>query len=295
MNRAGFQEKMARRLVPRPPRACPGKVRRFPGARAWRLTAHWLSWRGLLSAPFSHCAEEAAAPEDQAHHPHCRCPLTSTSQQPVVQLVHDVHQIQQCPSPAWRDWPQRTRALSPGRPGARRMKITDKRKWNLFLRRSRPPWLQKAQPTPVQTPLGQHQLPITTNANRTHVAPTPPQRTAGLATPAPASAPQPTKRQTGHQVKQTELKWVKTKDSKCIVVARSVAMPRKTMRAKGIQNWRSGELSYFTVNSVVDHAASHPARGAFSWWAEACGRTSHQHRKHKTQVALKLPKDGSHT
>lgn len=58
-------------VVPRPRRACP----------AWYLTAHWLSWRrrGLLSAPFSRCAE-AAAPEDQAHHPHCRCPLTSTSQ-----------------------------------------------------------------------------------------------------------------------------------------------------------------------------------------------------------------------
>lgn len=69
----------------------------------------------MLSAPFSSCAE-AAAPEDQAHHPPCRCPLTSTSQQPAVQWVHVVHQIQQCPSPAWRDWPRRTRALSRDRP-----------------------------------------------------------------------------------------------------------------------------------------------------------------------------------
>ncbi|ELK36489.1 Forkhead box protein K2 [Myotis davidii] len=108
------------------------------------------------------------------------------------------------------------------------MKITDKGKWNLFLRRSRPPWIQTAQPTPVQTvsvmqqaPLGQHQPPMKTAMQTgltwrqcpqcTARARTQPSPLHLRATHAPASASQPTTRQSGDQLKHPELKWVKTR------------------------------------------------------------------------------------
>lgn len=178
------------------------------------------------------------------------------------------------------------------------MKVTHKWRWNLFLRRSRPPWIQMAQPTPVQTvsitqqaPRGQHQLPMKTvmqtgltwcqcpsvhsggnNAAKSSAPLASYELKYGHLTHAPASASQPTKRQIGDQLEQPQLKCVKTRDSKSIVIALSVSAPQKTKREKGVQKWRPGELSKLLsacgaqgidTTRPLTHACS-----AFSWWAE---------------------------
>ncbi|XP_053450486.1 forkhead box protein K2 [Nycticebus coucang] len=115
--------------------------------------------------------------------------------------------------------------------------------------------IQPSQTTPVQTvtivqqaPLGQHQLPIkTVTQNGTHVVPIPSavhgqvNNAAAsplhmLATHASASASLPTKRQNGDQPEQPELKRLKTEDSESIVIALSMDTPPAAAREKGIQN-----------------------------------------------------------
>uniref|UniRef100_A0A8D2D1W4 Forkhead box K2 n=1 Tax=Sciurus vulgaris TaxID=55149 RepID=A0A8D2D1W4_SCIVU len=115
--------------------------------------------------------------------------------------------------------------------------------------------IQTSQATPVQTvtivqqaPLGQHQLPIkTVTQNGTHVVPVPAavhgqvnNASASplhmLATHASASASLPTKRQNGDQAEQPELKRIKTEDGESFVIALSVDGPPAAVREKGVQN-----------------------------------------------------------
>lgn len=115
--------------------------------------------------------------------------------------------------------------------------------------------IQTSQGTPVQTvtivqqaPLGQHQLPIkTVTQNGAHVVPMPTavhsqvNNAAAsplhmLATHASASASLPTKRQNGDQAEQPELKRVKAEDGESIVIALSVDAPPAAVREKAIQN-----------------------------------------------------------
>ncbi|XP_029401728.1 forkhead box protein K2 isoform X2 [Mus pahari] len=114
--------------------------------------------------------------------------------------------------------------------------------------------IQTSQGTPVQTvtivqqaPLGQHQLPIkTVTQNGAHVVPMPTavhsqvNNAASplhmLATHASASASLPTKRQNGDQAEQPELKRVKAEDGESIVIALSVDAPPAAVREKAIQN-----------------------------------------------------------
>ncbi|XP_051851593.1 forkhead box protein K2 isoform X2 [Antechinus flavipes] len=115
--------------------------------------------------------------------------------------------------------------------------------------------IQTSQTTPLQTvtivqqaSLGQHQLPIkTVTQNGTHVVPV---TTAiqgqvstvaasplhMLATHASASASLPTKRQNGDQSEQPELKRIKTEDGESIVIAVNVDTPSSAVREKSIQN-----------------------------------------------------------
>ncbi|XP_049632140.1 forkhead box protein K2 isoform X1 [Suncus etruscus] len=113
--------------------------------------------------------------------------------------------------------------------------------------------IQTPQPTPVQTvtivqqaPLGQHQLPIkTVTQNGTHVVPVPAvhgQVNSAAASPlhmlathASASASLPTKRQNGDQLEQPELKRVKTEEGESIVIALSADTPA-SVREKSVQN-----------------------------------------------------------
>ncbi|KAM9004216.1 forkhead box protein K2 isoform 2-T2 [Sarcophilus harrisii] len=115
--------------------------------------------------------------------------------------------------------------------------------------------IQTSQTTPLQTvtivqqaPLGQHQLPIkTVTQNGTHVVPVTTAiqgqvSTAAanplhiLATHASASASLPTKRQNGDQSEQPELKRIKTEDGESIVIAVNVDTPSSAVREKSIQN-----------------------------------------------------------
>ncbi|XP_034361775.1 forkhead box protein K2 [Arvicanthis niloticus] len=115
--------------------------------------------------------------------------------------------------------------------------------------------IQTSQGTPVQTvtivqqaPLGQHQLPIkTVTQNGTHVVPMPTAVHSQvnnavasplhmLATHASASASLPTKRQNGDQAEQPELKRVKAEDGESIVIALSVDAPPAAVREKAVQN-----------------------------------------------------------
>ncbi|XP_036391759.1 forkhead box protein K2 isoform X2 [Megalops cyprinoides] len=113
--------------------------------------------------------------------------------------------------------------------------------------------IQTSQATPLQTvtivqqaPLGQHQLPIKAiTQNGTHVVPitTAIQGQVNtavasplhmLATHASASASLPTKRQNGDQAEQPELKRIKTEEGEGIVMA--VNMDRPAVSEQGSQN-----------------------------------------------------------
>ncbi|XP_074168109.1 forkhead box protein K2 isoform X3 [Sminthopsis crassicaudata] len=115
--------------------------------------------------------------------------------------------------------------------------------------------IQTSQTTPLQTvtivqqaSLGQHQLPIkTVTQNGTHVVPVTTAiqgqvSTAAtsplhmLATHASASASLPTKRQNGDQSEHPELKRIKTEDDESIVIAVNVDTPSSAVREKSIQN-----------------------------------------------------------
>ncbi|XP_049715131.1 forkhead box protein K2 isoform X2 [Elephas maximus indicus] len=200
---------------------------------------------------------------------------TSTSQQPVMQTVHVVHQI---PAGAVTSVtglaPANTYAVAGAAVVTQAAMVTppkvepqengDHREVRVKVEplpaighpslgaTSRV--IQTSPPTPVQTvtivqqaPLGQHQLPVkTVTQNGTHVVPV----TAAvhgqvnnaasplhmLATHASASASLPTKRQNGEPPEQPELKRIKTEDGESIVIAVSVDTPPAAVREKGVQN-----------------------------------------------------------
>lgn len=199
---------------------------------------------------------------------------TSTSQQPVVQTVHVVHQIPAvsvtsvaglAPANTYTVAGQAvvTQAAVLAPPEAEPQENGDHREVKVkvepipavshaTLGAGR--IIQTPQATPVQTvtivqqaPLGQHQLPIkTVTQNGTHVVPIPAVHSQVnnavasplhmLATHASASASLPTKRQNGDQSEQPEVKRVKTEDSESIVIALSVDTPTPAVREKGAQN-----------------------------------------------------------
>ncbi|XP_064126515.1 forkhead box protein K2 isoform X2 [Loxodonta africana] len=200
---------------------------------------------------------------------------TSTSQQPVMQTVHVVHQI---PAGAVTSVtglaPANTYAVAGAAVVTQAAMVTppkvepqengDHREVRVKVEPlpaiGHPPLgatsrvIQTSPPTPVQTvtivqqaPLGQHQLPVkTVTQNGTHVVPV----TAAvhgqvnnaasplhmLATHASASASLPTKRQNGEPPEQPELKRIKTEDGESIVIAVSVDTPPAAVREKGVQN-----------------------------------------------------------
>lgn len=201
---------------------------------------------------------------------------TSTSQPPVVQTVHVVHQIPAvsvtsvaglAPANTYTVAGQAvvTQAAVLAPPKAEPQENGDHREVKVKVEpvpaispatlgaASR--IIQTSQGTPVQTvtivqqaPLGQHQLPIkTVTQNGTHVVPMPtavhsPVTSAVasplhmLATHASASASLPTKRQNGDQAEQPERKRIKAEDGESIVIALSVDAPPAAVREKGIQN-----------------------------------------------------------
>ncbi|XP_078426823.1 forkhead box protein K2-like [Cetorhinus maximus] len=116
-------------------------------------------------------------------------------------------------------------------------------------------FIQTSQGTPIQTvtilqqaPLGQHQLPLKPVAqNGTHVVPISsatqgqPNTAAAsplhmLATHASASASLPTKRQNGDQGEQPEIKRIKTEDGESILVAVKVEAPAMAASVHNSQN-----------------------------------------------------------
>ncbi|KAB0357381.1 hypothetical protein FD755_020802 [Muntiacus reevesi] len=201
---------------------------------------------------------------------------TSTSQQPVVQTVHVVHQIPAvsvtsvaglAPANTYTVAGQAvvTQAAVLAPPKAEPQENGDHREVKVKVEPipaishatlgAAGRIIQTSQTTPVQTvtivqqaPLGQHQLPIkTVTQNGTHVVPIPAavhgqvNNAAAsplhmLATHASASASLPTKRQNGDPAEQPELKRVKTEDGEGLVIALSVDAPPAAMREKGVQN-----------------------------------------------------------
>ncbi|XP_058021870.1 forkhead box protein K2 isoform X2 [Ahaetulla prasina] len=190
---------------------------------------------------------------------------TSTSQQPVVQTVHVVHQIPAvsvtnvtglAPANTYTVAGQAvvTQAAVMAQPKGEPQENGDHNEMKVKVEpvpavshttlgaASR--IIQTSQTTPLQTvtlvqqaPLGQHQLPIkTVTQNGTHIVPitTAMQSQANtaaasplhmLATHASASASLPTKRQNGDQSEQQDLKRIKTEDGENIVIAVNVETP----------------------------------------------------------------------
>ncbi|MBN3278485.1 FOXK2 protein, partial [Polyodon spathula] len=177
---------------------------------------------------------------------------TSTSQQPVMQTVHLVHQL-----PAVSVTTLFKPKVEPQENGAHK-EVKGKLKVEPVPAIAHATIgvpsriIQTSQATPLQTvtivqqaPLGQHQLPIKAiTHNGTHVVPI---TTAihghvntaiasplhMLATHASASASLPTKRQNGDQAEQPELKRIKT-EGESIVIA--VNMDSPTVSEQGSQN-----------------------------------------------------------
>ncbi|XP_020843195.1 forkhead box protein K2 isoform X2 [Phascolarctos cinereus] len=201
---------------------------------------------------------------------------TSTSQQPVVQTVHVVHQIPAvsvtnvtglAPANTYTVAGQAvvTQAavvtqskIEPQENGDHRevkVKVEPIPAISHTTIGAASRIIQTSQTTPLQTvtivqqaPLGQHQLPIkTVTQNGTHVVPVTTAiqgqvSTAAasplhiLATHASASASLPTKRQNGDQSEQPELKRIKTEDGESIVIAVNVDTQSSAVREKSIQN-----------------------------------------------------------
>nr|XP_028692872.1 forkhead box protein K2 isoform X2 [Macaca mulatta] len=200
---------------------------------------------------------------------------TSTSQPPVVQTVHVVHQIpavsvtsvaglapantytvsgQAVVTPAAVLAPPKAEPQENGDHREVKVKVEPVPAIGHATLGTASRIIQTAQTTPVQTvtivqqaPLGQHQLPIkTVTQNGTHVASVPTavhgqvNNAASplhmLATHASASASLPTKRHSGDPPEQPELKRVKTEDGESIVIALSVDAPPAAVREKGVQN-----------------------------------------------------------
>ncbi|XP_077780475.1 forkhead box protein K2 isoform X3 [Podarcis muralis] len=201
---------------------------------------------------------------------------TSTSQQPVVQTVHVVHQIPAvsvtnvtglAPANTFTVAGQAvvTQAAMVAQPKGEPQENGDHNETKVKVEpipavshttigaASR--IIQTSQTAPLQTvtlvqqtPLGQHQLPIkTVTQNGTHIVPitTAIQGQANtaaasplhmLATHASASASLPTKRQNGDQSDQQELKRIKTEDGESIVIAVNVETPPVAVSEQGSQN-----------------------------------------------------------
>ncbi|XP_061311588.1 forkhead box protein K2 isoform X1 [Pezoporus flaviventris] len=201
---------------------------------------------------------------------------TSTSQQPVVQTVHVVHQIPAvsvtnvtglAPANTYTVAGQAvvTQAAMVTQPKVEPQENGDHKEVKVKVEpipaithatigaASR--IIQTSQTTPLQTvtivqqaPLGQHQLPIkTVTQNGTHIVPITTaiqgQGNAAAASPlhmlathASASASLPTKRQNGDQSEQQELKRIKTEDGESIVIAVNVDTPPVAVSDKGSQN-----------------------------------------------------------
>ncbi|XP_062976516.1 forkhead box protein K2 isoform X2 [Elgaria multicarinata webbii] len=196
---------------------------------------------------------------------------TSTSQQPVVQTVHVVHQIPAvsvtnvtglAPANTYTVAGQAvvTQAAVVAQPKGEPQENGDHNEIKVKVEpipavshttigaASR--IIQTSQTAPLQTvtlvqqtPLGQHQLPIkTVTQNGTHIVPitTAIQAAASplhmLATHASASASLPTKRQNGDQSEQQELKRIKTEDGESIVIAVKVETPPVAVSEQGSQN-----------------------------------------------------------
>ncbi|KAL2297608.1 hypothetical protein Nmel_016154 [Mimus melanotis] len=201
---------------------------------------------------------------------------TSTSQQPVVQTVHVVHQIPAvsvtnvtglAPANTYTVAGQAvvTQAAMVTQPKVEPQENGDHKEVKVKVEPlpaishaaigAAGRIIQTSQPTPLQTvtivqqaPLGQHQLPIkAVTQNGTHIVPLS-AAVAGqgsaaaasplhmLATHASASASLPTKRQNGDQSEQQELKRIKTEDGESIVIAVNVDTPPVAVSDKGSQN-----------------------------------------------------------
>ncbi|OXB58350.1 hypothetical protein ASZ78_007830 [Callipepla squamata] len=201
---------------------------------------------------------------------------TSTSQQPVVQTVHVVHQIPAvsvtnvtglAPANTYTVAGQAvvTQAAMVTQPKVEPQENGDHKEVKVKVEpipaishaaigaASR--IIQTSQTAPLQTvtivqqaPLGQHQLPIkTVTQNGTHIVPITTaiqgQGNAAAASPlhmlathASASASLPTKRQNGDQAEPQELKRIKTEDGESIVIAVNVDTPPVAVSDKGSQN-----------------------------------------------------------
>lgn len=200
-------------------------------------------------------------------------PVTSTSQQPMLQTVHVVHQIpavsvtmanltansytvanqslvtQAMISQAKMERPEN------GEQKEVKVKVEPISAMTPASIGTASRFIQTSHGTPIQTvtilqqaPLGQHKLPLKTIAqNGTHVIPissiTHGQvNTAAasplhmLATHASASASLPTKRQNGDQGEQPEIKRIKTEDGESILVAVKVEAPTMATNAQSSQN-----------------------------------------------------------
>ncbi|XP_066188200.1 forkhead box protein K2 [Sylvia atricapilla] len=201
---------------------------------------------------------------------------TSTSQQPVVQTVHVVHQIPAvsvtnvtglAPANTYTVAGQAvvTQAAMVTQPKVEPQENGDHKEVKVKVEPlpaishaaigAAGRIIQTSQPAPLQTvtivqqaPLGQHQLPIkAVTQNGTHIVPLSAavagQGTAAAASPlhmlathASASASLPTKRQNGDQSEQQELKRIKTEDGESIVIAVNVDTPPVAVSDKGSQN-----------------------------------------------------------
>ncbi|XP_071308912.1 forkhead box protein K2 [Agelaius tricolor] len=201
---------------------------------------------------------------------------TSTSQQPVVQTVHVVHQIPAvsvtnvtglAPANTYTVAGQAvvTQAAMVTQPKVEPQENGDHKEVKVKVEPlpaishaaigAAGRIIQTSQPAPLQTvtivqqaPLGQHQLPIkAVTQNGTHIVPlsaaVPGQGSAAAASPlhmlathASASASLPTKRQNGDQAEQQELKRIKTEDGESIVIAVNVDTPAVAVSDKGSQN-----------------------------------------------------------
>ncbi|MBN3300601.1 FOXK2 protein, partial [Amia calva] len=177
---------------------------------------------------------------------------TSTSQQPMMQTVHVVHQI---PAVSVTTLVNQTKT-EPQENGEHKeikVKVEPVPAITHATIGAAGRIIQTSQATPLQTvtivqqaPLGQHQLPIKTiTQNGTHVVPitTAIQGQVNtavasplhmLATHASASASLPTKRQNGDQAEQPELKRIKTDEGESIVIA--VNMDTPAVSEQGSQN-----------------------------------------------------------
>nr|XP_060620439.1 forkhead box protein K2 isoform X2 [Anolis sagrei ordinatus] len=196
---------------------------------------------------------------------------TSTSQQPVVQTVHVVHQIPAVSVTNVTGLAPATTYTVAGQAVVTQAAVVTQPKGELQENGDHNDLKVKVEPIPAishttlgaasriiqtsqttplqtvtlvqQTPLGQHQLPIkTVTQNGTHIVPitTAIQAAASplhmLATHASASASLPTKRQNGDQSEQQELKRIKTDDGESIVIAVNVETPPVAVSEHSGQN-----------------------------------------------------------